>query len=78
MGKAMLSQDYHDAGKSRAIEVLEEIRDGFLRKARHAEMRAANAEVDEDFEAQSTFLRAWACWQVAADDIATFIQREQR
>lgn len=78
MDRAYLSADYHDAGSNRVVTVLEELRDGFLRKANHAQIRAANAEVDEEYEAQASFLRAFACWTVAADDVACFIQREQR
>ena len=77
MTRALLGADYRDIGRSHTVEVLEELRDGFLRKANHAQIRAANAEVDEEYEAQASFLRAFACWQVAADDIAVFIQREQ-
>lgn len=78
MNKALLARDHYDAGNKHTLEVLEELRDGFLRKARHAEIRATNAEVDEEYEAQASFLRAFACWTVAADDVACFIQREQR
>ena len=77
MNKALLGTDYRDLGNKHTLEVLEELRDGFLRKARHAEIRAANAEVDEEYEAQASFLRAFACWMVAADDTAVFIAREQ-
>ena len=77
MTRALLPADYRDIGNKHTLEVLEELRDGFLRKARHAEIRAANAEVDEEYEAQASFLRAFTCWMVAADDIAVFIAREQ-
>ena len=77
MSAAMLSADYLDKGRKHTVAVLEEIRDGFFRKAQHASVRAANAEIDENYEAQASFLRAFACWNVAADDIAVFIAREQ-
>ena len=77
MTRALLPADYRDIGNKHTLEVLEELRDGFLRKAQHASVRAANAEIDENYEAQASFLRAFACWNVAADDIAVFIAREQ-
>lgn len=78
MNKAMLSQDYHDAGNTRVVAVLESIREGFLRKLHQAVLVAEDHERSGDEDGVLTETVAVACWKTAIDDIAWRIQREQR
>lgn len=74
---AFLAADYRDAGKSRAIEVLEEIRDGLIRKMQMAVVVADDAEQRDDNAAFEAAVRCVACYRTIVDDIAMFIAREQ-
>lgn len=75
MNKAMLSQDYHDAGANRVVSVLEEIREGFLRKAQQAQTVADDTQDNRIHNAGRAVSETF---KAAADDLAVFIQREQR
>ena len=74
MNKAMLSQDYHDAGANRVVSVLEELRSGLLNK------------IDQELVVRP-YLSGELCavtdgrisgYRTMIDDIAWLIQREQR
>jgi len=74
MNKAMLSQDYHDAGANRVVSVLESLREGFLRKAQQADIIARDDDHDIALAARSIA----KTYRAAVDDLAMFIGREQR
>lgn len=74
MDTAFLPADHRDAGSNRVVAVLEELREGFLRKSAHCLVMRKDCSSDE-----REALRAMSLvFASVADDVACFIQREQR
>jgi len=75
MTRALLGADYRDIGRSHTVEVLEELRDGFLRKSEQMLVAAKEAS-NEPVTALAHKMFAKGLL-TAVDDIAWRIQREQ-
>ena len=77
MSAAMLSADYLDKGRKHTVDVLEEIRDGFLAKLGQANYALSDAVGGDDPVAYAVSIARCEFWQTAIDDVAWHIQREQ-
>lgn len=75
MNKAMLSADYLDAGANRVVAVLEELRSGIQHKL---DMERTLGKFSTDQQSVNNSMHRESVYRAIVDDIALFIQREQR
>ena len=75
MDTAYLPADHRDAGANRVVAVLEELRDGLENKF-DQELEIARSE--RNLTMRCAAAERMTAFRTAIDDIALFIQREQR